>query len=96
MVAGVFEWDEQKNNLNNEKHGVRFEVAQYAFADTNRIIAEDKSHSGREKRYYCFGKVESGIMTVRFTYRKNIIRIFGAGYWREGRKVYEKKNKIHR
>ncbi len=67
-------------------------MAQYAFADPNRIIAEDLSHSGKEKRYYCFGKVKDGIMTARFTYRKNIIRIFGADYWRKGKKIYENKN----
>ena len=30
-------------------------------------------------------------MTVRFTYRNEIVRIIGAGYWRAGRKIYEKK-----
>ncbi len=44
----------------------------------------------REIRYYCFGEVDGAIMTVRFTYRNQWIRIFGAGYWREGRKIYEK------
>jgi hypothetical protein len=29
-----------------------------------------------------------------FSMRKQNIRIFGAGYWREGRKLYETKNKI--
>lgn len=92
MTLVIFEWDEKKNKQNQKKHGVRFEMAQYAFADPNRIIAEDISHRGKEKRYYCFGKVKDGIMTVRFTYRKNIIRIFGAGYWRKGKKIYENKN----
>lgn len=32
-------------------------------------------------------------MTVRFTYRERRIRIFGAGYWRKGKRIYEK-NKI--
>jgi len=41
------------------------------------------------------GKVSGGIVTVRFTYRLNKIRIFGAGYWRKGKKIYEKENKIH-
>ena len=48
-----------------------------------------------EKRYFCFGKVGEGIATVRFTHRNGMIRIFGAGYWRAGRKIYEKQNKIH-
>ncbi len=86
-----FEWDEKKNEINIKKHGVSFFNAQYAFSDVNRVIAEDTKHSDNEKRYYCFGKVSGGIMTVRFTYRKDKIRIIGAGYWRQGRKVYEKK-----
>ena len=88
----TFEWDEQKNIDNEDKHGVSFELAQYAFADSNRIIAEDLSHSRNEKRFFCFGKVGEEIITVRFTYRINIIRIFGAGYWRKGKNIYEKKN----
>jgi uncharacterized DUF497 family protein len=88
----TFEWDEQKNKDNQNKHGVSFELAQYAFADSNRIIAEDLSHSENEKRFYCIGKVGEGIITVRFTYRRNIIRIFGAGYWRKGKRIYENKN----
>ena len=79
MDTVQFEWDQTKNDENQKKHGVPFEVAQYAFADPNRVIAEDLSHSQTEKRYYCFGKVGDGIMTVRFTYRGNMIRIFGAG-----------------
>jgi hypothetical protein len=31
-------------------------------------------------------------MTVRFTYRAGVIRIFGAGYWRKGKKIYEREN----
>ena len=88
-----FEWDENKNKENEEKHGVAFELAQYAFADTKRVIAEDLTHSHDEQRYYCFGKVEEGIITVRFTYRGNKIRVIGAGYWRKGRKIYENENK---
>ena len=29
----IFEWDEVKNLLNQDKHGVSFEQARYAFAD---------------------------------------------------------------
>jgi uncharacterized protein len=92
-VDSSFEWNEKKNSINIDKHGVAFEYAQYAFADENRIIAEDEEHStASEKRYYCFGKVGKGILTVRFTYRNNIVRIIGAGYWRKGKKIYEEKN----
>jgi len=43
-------------------------------------------------RYYCFGKVDEAIITVRFIYKDQIIRIFDAGYWRKGRRIYEKEN----
>ncbi|MCL2790872.1 MAG: BrnT family toxin [Desulfobulbus sp.] len=91
-----FEWRSEKDQQNQEKHGVPFALAQFAFFDQNRIILEDLEHSGQEKRFYCLGKVAGSIMTVRFTYRKNKIRIIGAGYWRKGRKIYERENQIHR
>jgi len=91
-----FEWDEEKNTENRRKHGVRFKIAQYAFIDPKRVIAEDLTHSKTEKRYYCFGKVKGGVLTVRFTHRSNRIRIIGAGYWRKGKNIYEKQNQIQK
>ncbi len=88
-----FEWDSTKDKINQEKHGVSFAIAQLAFPDH---ILEDLEHSRNEKRYYCFGKVAGEFITVRFTYRKNKIRIIGSGYWRKGKKIYERENKIHR
>ena len=88
-----FEWDETKNLINQAKHKVSFYEAQCAFLDVNRIILEDIKHSTNEKRYYCLGIVNDLVMTVRFTYRKKIIRIIGAGYWRKGRDIYEEKNR---
>ena len=92
-----FEWDEAKNLENQEKHGVSFYDAQHAFIDERRVIAEDVVHSQEEKRYFCFGynKDQSGVLTVRFTYRNNRIRIIGAGYWRKGKKIYEQANSLH-
>jgi len=87
-----FEWDENKDQENQEKHGVSFSLAQLAFLDESRVIMEDLSHSKTEQRFYCLGKVADGVLTVRFTYRNNMIRIIGAGYWRKGRKIYETEN----
>ena len=88
----TFEWDEHKNVLNKEKHNISFEEAQFAFFDSKRIILEDKKHSIDEDRFFCIGQIESGIVTIRFTIRKNVIRLFGAGYWREGKRRYEEKS----
>ena len=49
-----FEWDEVKNIQNQNKHKISFDVAQYAFADTKRIIAKNIEHSADEERFYCF------------------------------------------
>ena len=90
-----FEWDEKKDVENQAKHGVSFAAAQQAFADSKRIIAEDIEHSKTEKRFFCFGRAGGGILTARFTHRAGKIRIIGAGYWRKGKSLYEKENKVH-
>ena len=95
MRKTIYEWDEEKNKKNQIKQGVSFLDAQQAFLDPDRVIAEDITHSIEEDRYYCMGRFGEGILSVRFTYRGNIIRIYGAGYWRKGRKIYEKQNKIY-
>lgn len=88
-----FEWDDSKNVANKAKHGLSFYEAQDAFFDKHRVILLDTLHSSREKRYFCIGKTSSGgIATVRFTIRNDQIRIIGAGYWRKGKKLYDKHN----
>ena len=91
--APSFVWDPVKDRINRAKHSVSFERAQYAFFDPRRVIAEDLGHSGMERRYFCFGLVDGAVMTVRFTWRGDVIRIFGAGYWRKGRRIYEQQNR---
>ena len=65
MSVARFEWDSEKDLENQKKHGVAFYLAQHTFTDPRRVIAEDLSHSAKEKRYYCFGEVGGGILTVR-------------------------------
>lgn len=96
MSKTNFEWDSEKDLINQKKHGVSFSLAQYAFADPKRVIAKDENHSQDEERFYCFGLIESGVMTVRFTYRSSVIRIIGAGYWRKGKAIYARENQIHK
>jgi uncharacterized protein len=96
VTKATFDWDTDKDKENQAKHGISFLTAQQAFLDPQRVIAEDAAHSGEEKRYYCMGRVGEGILTVRFTYRGNVIRNYGAGYWRKGGKIYEDQNTLHR
>lgn len=89
MAKARFDWDEKKNQENQRKHGVSFELAQLAFTDSRRVIVEDLTHSHGEKRYFCIGRAGHGALTVRFTYREGVVRIIGAGYWRRGKRIYE-------
>ena len=96
-MSATFDWDPRKDRDNQAKHGVGFAEAQLAFFDTRRIIAADVKHSSaKEARWFCFGRHGGGVLTVRFTYRGNVIRIFGAGYWTKGKRIYEQTNQIHR
>jgi uncharacterized DUF497 family protein len=94
-MPAFFERDPEKDEANRLKHGVSFREAQLAFFDPRREIAEDASHADIERRFFCFGVVGGRVMTVRFTVRVNVIRIFGAGYWRKGRRLYEERRRIH-
>jgi uncharacterized protein len=95
MTAAKFEWGNSKDTENQVKHCVSFQDAQAAFSDPRRVIAKDLAHSETEERFFCIGKVGGGILTVRFTYRRRVIRIIGAGYWRKGKAIYEKENRLH-
>lgn len=95
MEDDTFEWDDAKAAANVQKHGVTFSAARDVFEDPHRLIRRDIVHSSAEQRYYCIGRVDEGILTVRFTLRGYRVRIIGAGYWRKGRAEYEKENQIH-
>jgi len=84
-----FEWDNSKEQENIIKHGVGFDAACRVFEDEKRIVLEDEKHSQDEPRFFAVGEVDGKVLTVRFTCRKDTIRIFGAGYWRKGKKYYE-------
>ena len=73
MSKGSFEWDDAKDLANQAKHGLSFSEAQFAFADPDRVIARDLGHGEEEDRFYCFGRLGEGIVTVRFTYRDEVI-----------------------
>ena len=84
-----FQWDRHKDAQNARKHGVGFAKAAEAFLDERRVVLFDRAHSGREQRYFLLGMVDRKILTVRSTVRGSVIRIFGAGFWRKGKELYE-------
>ncbi len=90
-----FEWDLAKEAINVQKHDVNFYLASQVFDDHKRVIFMDEKHGHYERRMFCVGLVNKRVLTVRFVLRAERIRIIGAGYWRKGVRLYEKKNKIN-
>ncbi|MCP5463594.1 MAG: BrnT family toxin [Deltaproteobacteria bacterium] len=91
MKDYIFEWNLHKEELNKRKHGIGFETAIQVFFDPNVVHLEDENHSSEEERFFAVGKCFEGkVLTVRYTTRGNVIRIFGAANWRKWRKFYEK------
>ena len=73
----IVEWDDYKNHLNFQKHGIRFETAALVFADDKRIEYFDKMHSIHEDRYIVLGCVH-GILFVVYTMRGETVRLISA------------------
>jgi uncharacterized DUF497 family protein len=73
----LFEWDEEKNEINKRKHGIRFELALRVFYDENRLEEYDEEHSKGEDRYISLGYV-NGVLVVVHTDRGEAIRIISA------------------
>lgn len=87
-----FEWDENKNLLNIQKHGVSFVEAAYALLDDGKIEHYDEKHSNYENRWICIGVFDKRI-TVSYTIIINTIRIISARPSnRKERKLYYGKN----
>jgi len=56
-----FEWDDIKDRLNQQKHGVSFALAQIAFLDRDRVILEDLEHSARRHDTLAWAKLLVGL-----------------------------------
>ena len=74
-----FEWDEQKADRNEIKHGVNFAEAKTVFADLNSITIDDFEHSIEEDRYIDIGISDRGrLLVVIYTERGDSIRIISS------------------
>ena len=59
-----FEYDEEKNRKNIEKHGISFRNAARVFFDYDRIEMYDEEHSDEEDRYDTIGDTSAGNLTI--------------------------------
>lgn len=73
-----FEWDENKNRSNQQKHGINFERAKDVFEDEDAIAYPGHTKGG-ENRFLLVGKILGKfIIAVAFTIREQIYRIISA------------------
>ena len=77
----TFEWDENKNHINQRKHGISFEEVQTVFEDAYAILFDDPDHSDEEERFLIIGMSSAkGVCIVSHCYRgmDEVIRIISA------------------
>jgi len=73
----VFEWDESKDALNFQKHGIHFKTAVKVFLDPYMMIREDEEHP-EELRFNILGKVRKVLFVVCTFRNQNTVRIVSA------------------
>ena len=56
-------WDEKKNTLNRQKHGLSFEAARLVFDDPLHVTRLERVENN-EQRYQTVGQVEGVIMIL--------------------------------
>ena len=69
-----FDWDENKNKANIEKHGIDFIDAPIIFAGYTLTIEDDRYDYG-EERFITFGVLGGRALSVVHTETKDLIRI---------------------
>lgn len=67
MEDDEFSWDDDKAELNFEKHKVSFETARKVFIDRDRFDDDDSESSFGEDRFFAIGEVEHTVYFVVFT-----------------------------
>ena len=90
----LFEWDDNKEQINIKKHGMDFETASRVFDDEYRLEIYDDLHSDYEDRYITIGMIDeiTCIAMVVYTERgTDVIRIISArkATPKERRKYYD-------
>ena len=81
METIQFEWDENKNSINKEKHHIAFEEAATVFYDEEALVIDDPEHSEEEERFIILGfSKKANLLVVCHCYRESdtVIRIISA------------------
>ena len=77
----IFEWDENKNQINQKKHKISFDEAKTVFYDVEALVIDDPDHSEEEERFIIMGQSsEANLLVVCHCYRESdtVIRLISA------------------
>jgi uncharacterized DUF497 family protein len=88
-----FEWDDDKDLINREKHGLRLIIAAAIFSDPYRFeITSQRSHA-TEHRIVAIGSVRERLLTSVYVWRGSIRRIISLRTAsRKERRAYQEAN----
>ena len=81
MKTIEFEWDENKNKINQKKHKISFDEAITVFDDVEALMIDDPEHSQEEERFIILGlSNKPNLLVVCHCYRESdtVIRIISA------------------
>jgi uncharacterized protein len=75
-----FEWDDEKDKANRERHGLSFgEVVELFTSGVDFLDIYDENHSDEEDRFVAIGPIHSGVVIVVYTERQDdVVRIISA------------------
>jgi len=88
----LFEWDENKNLINIQKHGISFEEATKLF-DISNVIVKAKNIDD-EDRFAIIGKLNNKCYFCVFTLRGNKVRIISVRRCRRKEEAYYESKRI--
>ena len=87
----MYEWDDNKNRENFEKHGLNFEDAELLFSGPCVTFADDRFDYG-EDRFITLGVLQGRVVLVVHTRREEKIRIISMRKAnRREREIYQKR-----
>ena len=72
-----FEWEENKNQINQRKHGISFEEAQAVLEDEHAILFDDPDHSESEERFLLIGLDRKTRVCITSMHRKSLLSRHG-------------------
>ena len=82
------EWNEKKNQLNYEKHGLDFKDAEFVFSGKAITFQDDRYDYG-EERFITLGELKKRVVVIVHTQRNFVTRIISM------RKANEREKKIY-